>query len=233
VESLINDAEQTAATSARWAEVMKIVPSDLPKRGWYLTGKEPCTLFPELASYIEKQDWQKVDDAVMAHLPKFKVDVVREWFRQSGIPEYTHKRFTRFLHNHDAKAFEESTHLGVPLIDEIARHLYKGKSFTNKKATDRKAKDQSKPEIAIKTTGGVDIEEFSRQFVETFGSLQADVDANRLGDEDYWNRHAIMHGMMLREMGPKDSAKTLMAIAFLIFAMRQEESVDSPAGEEK
>lgn len=45
-----------------------------------------------------------------------------------------------------------------------------------------------------------------------------------LADEDYWNRHAIVHGLMQRAMGVKDSAKCLMAINFLFFARKNEET---------
>jgi hypothetical protein len=42
-----------------------------------------------------------------------------------------------------------------------------------------------------------------------------------LADENYWNRHAIVHGLMQRAMGLKDSAKCLMALNFLFFARKE------------
>jgi len=37
-------------------------------------------------------------------------------------------------HHHEGN-YEEATCLGVPLLDEIAKHLYRGKTFTTKRAT--------------------------------------------------------------------------------------------------
>jgi hypothetical protein len=106
-------------------------------------------------------------------------------------------------------------------MDEIALHLYNGKSFTTKSGSRRG--DQSKPELANKTANGPELGNYCNAFVQTFGSLQDNVDPRRLSDEDYWNRHAIVHGLMRRVMGIKDSAKCLMAIKFLFFARKEEE----------
>ncbi|MGB2987934.1 MAG: hypothetical protein WBE26_18855, partial [Phycisphaerae bacterium] len=97
------------------------------------------------------------------------------------------------------------------------------KSFTTKRGN-RKRGDQSKPELALKTSRGPDVDDYCGAFVQAFGSLQEDPDQNRLTHEDYWNRHAIVHGMMRRAMGMKDSAKCLMAISFLFFARNETES---------
>jgi hypothetical protein len=128
-----------------------------------------------------------------------------------------------FLQNHEAGNYEVATFLGVPLIDEICQHFYRGKVFATKRGR-RKGKGQLKPEIAIKTPGGPDVDPFHERFLNQFGSLQLDVDVARLGDEDYWNRHAILHGMMQRSMGRKDSAKCLMTIGFLFYALAEEAS---------
>jgi hypothetical protein len=56
------------------------------------------------------------------------------------------------------------------------------------------------------------------------GSLQEDPDQTSLADENYWNRHAIIHGLMQRAMGVKDSAKCLMATSFLFFARKEQKT---------
>jgi hypothetical protein len=126
------------------------------------------------------------------------------------------------LKHHDEGNYEEATYLGVPLLDEIANHLYGGKTFTTKRAN-RRGSSQSKPEQAFKTASGPDLETYCESFVQTFGSLQEDLNRTLLANEDYWNRHAIVHGLMQRAMGVKDSAKCLMAISFLFFARKEKE----------
>ena len=197
-----------------------LVSSVLPKRGWYLSGQEPCTLTNRLANAINHGQWDTVDQQMMEHLPKFKIDPLREWLRQECVPEYAIIRLCLFLNHHDEGNYEESTFLGVPLLDEIAKHLYGGKAFTTKRSS-RTSSDQSKPELAFKTISGPHLERYCKSFVQAFGSLQEDPDTESLGDENYWNRHAIVHGMMQRPMGIKDSAKCLMAIKFLIFAREE------------
>jgi hypothetical protein len=72
---------------------------------------------------------------------------------------------------------------------------------------------------------------YCESFVQAFGSLQEDPDQTSLADENYWNRHAIVHGQMQRPMGVKDSAKCLMAINFLIFAREEDDAADPHCAE--
>ena len=220
-------AEETAWIKRNQRDSM-LVSSVLPKRGWYLSGQEPCTLTNRLANAINQAQWDKVDQQMMEHLPKFKVDPLRTWLCQEHVPEHAITRLCRFLTHHDEGNYEESTFLGVPLLDEIAKHLYGGKVFTTKRASRRG--DQSKPELALKTVSGPELERYCESFVQTFGSLQDNVNATSLADENYWNRHAIVHGMMQRAMGIKDSAKCLMAIKFLIFARTEKKTDDGSQG---
>jgi hypothetical protein len=147
---------------------------------------------------------------------------------EESVPEYCICRLLRFLAHHRDKNYEEATYLGVPLIDEIAMHLYGGKSFTTKRGNRRRG-HQSKPELAFKTASGPVLSSYCEDFVQAFGSLQEDPDPKLLTEEDYWNRHAIVHGMMKRAMGWKDSAKCLMAINFLLFA-RTDTDAEAEAG---
>jgi hypothetical protein len=110
--------------------------------------------------------------------------------------------------------------LAFPLLDEVAKQIY-GKTFTTKR---RRRGDQSKPELALRTATGADLRPYCEAFVQVFGCLQEDCDLSRLADEDYWNRHAIVHGLMQRAMGIKDSAKCLMALQFLFLAQQDEKS---------
>lgn len=199
-----------------------LISAILPKRGWYLSGEEPCTLSNSLAKSVREEKWDKVDQEMMEHLPRFLVDPLQAWLAQQGVPNHCINRLFRFLKHHDEGNYEEATYLGVPLLDEIANHLYEGKTFTTKR-TNRRGRDQSKPELAFKTSSGPDLKTYCESFVQTFGSLQEDPKITLLADEDYWNRHAIVHGLMQRAMGIKDSAKCLMAINFLFFARKKEE----------
>ena len=202
-----------------------LISAALPKRGWYLSGQEPCTLTNSLAKAVREERWDTVDQEMMEHLPQFKMNPLRAWLAQEGVPAYCIGRLCRFLKHHDEGNYEEATYLGVPLLDEIAKHLYGGKTFTTKR-TSRRRSNQSKPELAFKTSSGPDLASYCESFVQTFGSLQEDPDDKSLADENYWNRHAIVHGLVQRAMGVKDSAKCLMAISFLFFARKEDETTD-------
>jgi hypothetical protein len=203
-------------------DAQNLVSTELPKRGWYLSGEEPCTVTFELARFIRDGDLEQVDQVMMQHLPDFQLDALREWLAQEGMPNYCADRLVRFVRHHQEGNYEEATYIGVPLIDEIAKHLYRGKAFTTKRGS-RRGGDQSKPELAFKTVSGPELANYCEAFIQAFGSLQEDPDPKRLADENYWNRHAIVHGLMQRAMGVKDSAKCLMAIKFLIFGRKEEE----------
>jgi hypothetical protein len=205
-------------SSERWNKSLKLLSEVLPRRGWYVNGKEPSTMFLRLFQLAEDKKWKQFDDLIMAHLPAFKVPELRTWLTQSGVRKCCIDRVCLFLDNHNAGNYEVATFLGIPLIDELARNLYSGKDFTTKRRN-RRSPDSSKPQIAIKTVNARNVSRFYERFVTDFGSLQEDPDPTRLEDPDYWNRHAIVHGMMRRSMGKKDSAKCLMMIAFLIFAI--------------
>ena len=223
IQRVTQDHADLDAGMRRHREAHILVSARLPKRGWYLNGQEPCTLSLSLAEAVRAEDWELVDQEVMRHLPEFKLNELRSWMAQEKIPDHCINRLCLFLAHHQEGRYEESTFLGVPLIDEIALHFYKGKSFTTKRGNRRKS-DQSKPELAIKTSDGPELGHYCSAFVQAFGSLQEQTDRTRLDDEDYWNRHAIAHGMMQRAMGVKDSAKCLMAIGFLFFARKETEN---------
>jgi hypothetical protein len=210
----------------RHREASMLVSATLPRRGWYLSGCEPCTASLRLADLIQAKDWDGVDHEVMEHLPRFKVDALKQWLGEQSVPAHCINRVCVFLKHYDANNYEEATFIGVPLIDEIAKHLYAGKAFTTKRSNRRSA-NQSKPELAFVTTGGPDLSNYCKAFVQTFGSLQEDPNAKLLSDDNYWNRHAIVHGMMERPLGVKDAAKCLMAINFLISARKQADESNS------
>ena len=66
---------------------------------------------------------------------------------------------------------------------------------------------------------------YCQGFVEAFGLIHHDVDASRVEDEDYFNRSAILHGMMRRAYEPKDTAKIFMVLMFLVFAIDESDDV--------
>lgn len=222
IQKMVDERNQLLAGIERHHNARMLVSVALPKRGWYLSGQEPCTLSLRLAQSVRDGKWDLVDQEMMKHLPQFKEDMLRQWLAQQGVPDYCINRLCRFVKHHRDGNYEEATYLGVPLIDEIAKHLYGGKTFTTKRGN-RRGGDQSKPELAFKTASGPDLTSYCEAFVQAFGSLQEDPNQKLLADVDYWNRHAIVHGLMQRPMGVMDSAKCLMAIQFLFFAREEKE----------
>lgn len=231
-QRMVDDHNRLIAGMEQSQKDVLLVAVTLPKRGWYLSGQEPCTLSNRLARSIRNDRLDQVDEQMMVHLPQFKVDKLCAWLVQEGVPAHCVDRVSRFLRHHGDGNYEEATFLGVPLLDELAKYLYGGKAFTTKRPG-RRGSDQSKPELAFKTTSAPDLGNYCARFVQAFGSLQEDPDHNSLADENYWNRHAIVHGLMQRAMGVKDSAKCLMAISFLLFARQQEGEEEVVADEEE
>jgi hypothetical protein len=222
IQNIVDEHNQLLAGVEQHRNAHMLISVVLPKRGWYLSGREPCTLSLQLAHSVREEKWDQVDQQVMEHLPKYKMEALRQWLAQEGVPDYSINRLCLFVKHHQDGNYEEATYLGVPLIDEIAKHLYGGKTFTVKRGN-RRRDDHSKPELAFKTASGPDLVKYCKDFVQAFGSLQEDPDQKALSDKNYWNRHAIVHGLMQRAMGVKDSAKCLMAINFLFFARKEEE----------
>jgi hypothetical protein len=205
------------AANARWLRDSETVIQVLPQRGWYLTGQEPCTLVHQLARFIEAADWEMVDRTLLDNMPRLLPEKAAQWLSEQNVPAYSVKRFQLFLDHHHAGRYEEATFIGIPLLDELSRHLYDGADFTTK----RQSQNCTKPAMAMRRASGLGITSFASRFVSGFGSLQKDSLLDRCEDPDYWCRHAILHGQMRRPMGLKDSAKCYMALAFLIFAREQ------------
>jgi hypothetical protein len=227
---MLEDHHRRLVATARHRKDHLLISVALPKRGWYLSGQEPCTLSDRLAMAVRDGKLELVDQQMMERLPQFKMDALGRWLAQEGVPGHCINRLSRFVMHHHEGNYEEATYLGVPLLDEIAKYLYRGKTFTTKRGNPRRG-DQAKPELAFKTTSGPELASYCESFVQAFGSLQEDADQAQLADENYWNRHAILHGLIQRAMGVKDSAKCLMAIKFLLFA-RQEDKDDALAQSE-
>lgn len=219
-QRFFNQVESIDCALRQHREDRLLLNVELPKRGWYLTGGERCTLSDELAALIRASQMDEVDRLMIEHLPQFKEDKLDSWCRQEGIPAYCCNRIRLFLSHHEAEHFEAATYLGVPLLDEVAKYLYQGKMFTTKRSSRRSA-TQMKPEIAMKTAGSPELSEYCAAYLQEFGSLQLDVDHARLEDPNYWNRHAIVHGLMRRSMNDKDSAKCVMALGFLVSARKE------------
>lgn len=184
-------------------ERLKVLPY-LIERGWYLHSQVPVTLISELSSFMDGKDYEAIDEEIFKYIP------TEYNFEEGELPDYTLNRLNRVIENYKKDSYEEATYLGIPLIDEICISVYQ-KTFTAKRPyKPKKGQDQSKPDLYS------DVHSFAQKFLTKFSSLQVDVDISRYEDENYWNRHAILHGYMKRPMGKKDSAKCLMTIAFLI-----------------
>ncbi len=208
--------------SKRWARALLIVRTELPKRGWYLTGKEPITLVVELAQRATAQDWTAVDHLLVKQSAQLRLnaDLFQEWLVQQGVPGYSIERVRLVLEHRNSDSHTVTTVVGMTVIDELCRFLYDGRDFTTKR------RKQPRPQLAchVTTEGARALSRFAREFVEVFGSIQEDIDPTRLDDEDYFNRHAILHGKMRREYGPKDSAKVFMALMFLVLGAAGEKN---------
>jgi len=198
----------------RWRDDMDLLWKTLPQRGWYPTGQEPASALHIIAGHMRKREYGKVDEAMMRCVVSIQIhdDDFDKWLEEHGVRLCCRKRvkvFLRYLRNEDHEA---ATFIGVPLLDELAQSLYGGRTFTTKRAK------QPRPQVACGTPDAHEMERFFSGFVNEFGMLHLEVDPSKLKDECYWNRHAIVHGMMRRSMNPMDSAKCLSAILFLIFA---------------
>jgi hypothetical protein len=199
----------------RWAPALAIVSSELPKRGWYLTGEEPITLVGDLASRIRNSDWSGVDELLLEYVSQLKLDRdrLRDWLAQENVPSFTIERTSLVLAECEAHNHDIATIVGMATVDELCRHLYDGRDFTSKRSG-----RNLKPQIALTTPSSKRrIGLFAKQFVQSFGMIHEDVNPRRVDDPDYFNRSAVLHGCMLRRYGPVDSAKTQMLYLFLIF----------------
>lgn len=199
----------------RWAPAFAIVSSELPKRGWYLTGEEPITLVGELADRIRNENWSGVDELLLEYVSQLKLDRnrLRDWLAQEDVPAYAIERISLVLAECEAQDHAAATIVGMATVDELCRHLYDGRDFTSKRSG-----RNLKPQIALATPSSKRrIGLFAKQFVQSFGMIHEDVDPRRLNDQDYFNRSAVVHGCMRRSYGPLDSAKVQMLFMFLIF----------------
>ena len=181
--------------SKRWTRALMIVCVELPKRGWYLTGEEPITLIEELAHWVEARDWAAIDEILVKRVARLRLDndEFQEWLSGQGVPDYCIERVRLVLEYRESENHTVTTIVGMTVIDELCRCLYDGRDFTTKR------NKQPRPQLACRT--GEDarvLSHFAKGFVETFGLVHEDTDRRRLGDEDYFNRAAILHGQMRR-----------------------------------
>ena len=207
-------------SSQRWRDAVEIIQAELPKRGWYLTGQETSLLTPRLARLAKEENWTEIDRILVEQATGLVIDVaaLAEWLKQHNVPDCCVERIRIFLKARDDGSHEISTLVGVPLIDELCRALYGGRDFTSKRSG-----RQPKPQMACNTNATTNrLTHYCEGFVRSFGLIHEDVDPSKLDDEDYFNRSAIVHGMMRRSYGPKDSAKAFMALMFLVFATNEE-----------
>lgn len=221
LKPVLQSAERTRSiveSSKRWIRALQIVQKELPERGWYLTGQEPAHVTPQIAKLVDERKYVEIDELLIKHAASLNLDVDKciEWLEQRGVPEYCQNRFRIVMDARTSKDHEIATLVGVPVIDELSRSLYDGRDFTTKRGK------MPKPQLACSKAGSDEkLNRFCEGFVDKFGLIQQQVDVSRLEDEDYFNRHAILHGMMRRAYGSKDTAKVFMVLLFLIFAYKE------------
>jgi hypothetical protein len=219
----LREEEKKHADSAKqFSEMTALLQTEMPQKGWYLTGKETNRSHVVLAKHLKDGDWEAVDEIMVAQAMRLpiNVDKLAKWLADHNVPEYTIDRLRGFMRHFKAKHHDEATALGVPLIDEICRLLYEGRDFTTKGKGKHK---KCRPAISEpKKDGTQSVKSYASGFLRQFGLFQKDWDATTdFGAEDYFNRHAILHGKMQRAYGPKDSAKTFMAIMFICTAFNE------------
>jgi hypothetical protein len=205
-------------SSKRWTDALTIAQTELPKRGWYLTGKEAGTLTERLASLARDGKWADIDQILVRQASALTVntDAFSDWLKKNSVPDCCVKRVEIFLKARDQGDHEVATLVGVPLIDELCRSLYGGRDFTSKRSK------QPKPQMACSSGNATArLNHYCEGFVDSFGLIHHDVDTSRVEDEDYFNRSAILHGMMRRSYSSKDSAKTFMTLMFVVFALEE------------
>jgi len=225
VTAIARQYQDLRESSERWAEALTIVQSELPKRGWYLTGQEPGRLTPRVATLINEQKWEEIDKILVAQATSLNINAEKftTWLHEHSVPKCCIRRARIFLDARAEENHEVATLVGVPLIDELSRALYCGRDFTTKRG-----RKQLRPQIACTTTTGESpLNHFCKGFVDTFGLLHQDFEPAKAEDENYFNRHAIVHGLMRRNYGPKDSAKTFMALMFVTFAFENANHEDN------
>lgn len=214
INSIVYKHQEMLDSSRRWAQALALLQSELPARGWYLTGKEPCRFTQSLAQLAEAGDEKALDAAILTHANRMEVNIEQFTVQlaEMNVRPCCINPLRLFLEARASQNHEVSTLIGVPLIDEISLSLYDGRDFTTKR------NKQPKPQMACRTATGQALSSYHMGFVNTFGLLHQDVDTSRLEDEDYFNRSAVLHGQMKREYGPKDTAKVFMVIMFLVMA---------------
>jgi hypothetical protein len=79
IQKIENDHARIIEWAERGRKNSMLVSLVLPKRGWYLSGNEPCTLTDKLAAAIRKEEWDAVDQDMMQHLPQFKNESLDGW----------------------------------------------------------------------------------------------------------------------------------------------------------
>jgi hypothetical protein len=214
-EGLRESEKRHADSARRWSVALDLVYTGLPKRGWYLTGEESLRVTLRLAEHLQAGDWDAADRLLVEQAAGLRVDIDKfaKWLEEQSVPPWTVKRVRRFCDHFKNNNHDEATAIGVPLIDELCRLLYDGRDFTSKGKGKHKKK---RPAIAEpKPDGSESVKHYAKGFLQEFGLFQDNWDATRFGDEDYFNRHAILHGVMQRDYGQKDSAKAFMAILFI------------------
>ncbi len=210
--------------SRQTASALAIVSTELPKRGWYLSGKEPFTLIGELARHIESGNEEAIDTVLLEHAAsvRLNLELFQQWLEGQGVPDYCISRIRLVLESRDEKNHEVATIVGVTVIDELCRHLYDDRDFTTKKGP--KGRQQRPPLGWRGAQISAEPSSFAKEFIKNIGSIQDQTDHTRVNSEDYFNRHAILHGQMCRAYGPKDTEKVFMVLMFLVFGLDDEEA---------
>jgi hypothetical protein len=83
----VDEHVRLLAAMDRHREDHLLISVALPKRGWYLSGEEPCTLSDRLAQAVRDAKWDLVDQQMMEHLPCFDTEWLRQALAECGIPE--------------------------------------------------------------------------------------------------------------------------------------------------
>lgn len=204
-------------------EATNLIAVELPRKGWYISNQETCPDILQLAQLFQQGSSEEIDNYIICNLVDYNLVLLKSFSEKEEIPDYFKNRLLLFMKHHESGDYESATYLGMPLIDEVSEFIYgKDKHFTQKRGKD-------KPSVAYKTQNSPTLEPFlSLKFVDRIAMIQEDCDPRRLSDENYLNRHAVVHGKMRRKMNIKDSSKCLMTMVFLIYGVDKFEPPKEP-----
>lgn len=111
IEEVLSPLKGLDEVAKQLVRAITTVASELPHRGWYLTGEEPITLVKELAQHIEAGEDAEIDRILVEYSSNFRIDHGRfqQWLAQRGVPGCCSERVRIVLEHRDSEDHESAT----------------------------------------------------------------------------------------------------------------------------